>query len=189
MKTKILIIAFLLIANLTNSQIFNWGQGNTKSDVPAGSYIKDVNNDFNKFAGTWKYTNGTEILTIVITKAEHILDTEYNVYQDYLVGEYSYTTDGGATYIVNTIAQNLGIIDKRFNSTYSSGYDDQTSVTYAFRDVVYNKDSRANTTFVANGLQNQMVLKLINIGRGYILPDVPPSPNFCIPNNVVLIKQ
>lgn len=189
MKTTFLIVICLILTNITNAQVFNWGQGNTMWDVPSGSYIKDVTNQFDKFTGTWKYTNGNEILNIKITKAVHVLNTEYNVYEDFIVGDYSYSIDGGATFEVNTIAQNIGVLDSSINALYTSGPDSLTSITYLFRDVIYNKASRANLIFIPNGLQNQMHLKLINIGGGYILPDVAPSPNFCIPNNVILVKQ
>ena len=35
-----------------------------------GAYFKDLNNEFDKFEGTWIYTNGNTIFTIVIEKRE-----------------------------------------------------------------------------------------------------------------------
>lgn len=57
-------------------------------------YEKDTNNEFDKFAGTWKYQNGTSEITIKLKKEEHYQVSEDSNYQDLLVGEYQYIEDG-----------------------------------------------------------------------------------------------
>jgi len=64
-----------------------------------GAYFKDTNNEFNKFEGTWVYTNGNAIFTIVLQKKEMIFNgTDY---EDLLIGEYKYEEDG--VELVNTL--------------------------------------------------------------------------------------
>ena len=40
-------------------------------------------------------------------KVEMHLDTQFGTYEDFIKGNYSYSTDGGNTYVVNSIQQNL----------------------------------------------------------------------------------
>ena len=42
--------------------------GNESIEYNPNYYLKDVDNDFNKFIGVWKYTNGNTSFTIVLDK-------------------------------------------------------------------------------------------------------------------------
>ena len=68
-----------------------------------GVYYKDLDNDFNRFEGTWVYTNGTTSLEIQFVKKTnmHIQDLGDNFYTDALVGEYKYIQFGST--VVNTL--------------------------------------------------------------------------------------
>lgn len=68
-------------------------------EYPEGTYIKDTFNEMDKFVGTWQYTEGTNTLVIVLQKKTHIYNGEY--YEDFLVGEYRYVSNG--VEIVNTL--------------------------------------------------------------------------------------
>jgi hypothetical protein len=192
MKTKILLyIAFFVTTfSLAQTNTIGFGQGVSLFDAPAGTYIKDINNDFNKFDGIWKYQNGNQILIFKLEKVEMYHNIENDIYEDFMIGNYSFSLDGGLSYVVNTINQNIGIYDPELNPLYACcPYNINTSIRFSFKDIVYNKPScDARFTF-ENGNLNELRVKLTNRGRGYILPDVPPTPNFSIPNNVVLIKQ
>ena len=184
---------FILIIDKTNTMnaqnnIINIESAN-HFNTPVGSYIKDVNNTFNKFLGTWKWQEGNEILIIKIEKVTMYHNLEYNYYEDFMIGNYSYTQDGGATYLVNTILQNVGIQNPELVPLYSSGPVNQNEDTFTFKDIIYNKNScNAIFKFLPNST-NQMELILTNHFKGYISPDTPPNPNFSIPNNVILTKQ
>ena len=67
-------------------------------------YYKDTNNDFDKFIGTWKHTNGNEELTLSLKKKTLVSRTHNNVtyYTDYIYGEYKYIDTGG-NILVNTL--------------------------------------------------------------------------------------
>lgn len=184
-KTTIIILFF----NTAIAQnIINVNSTNTSMDVPAGTYLKDIDHTFDPFLGTWKYQNGNEILIIKLEKVEQHLDAEYGTYEDFIKGNYSYSTDGGATYVVNTILQNIGNNDPLINPLFSSGPITPSKINFLYIDVIYQKDAWATFTFQNNNYQ-QLHLKLDNISRGYVYPETPPSPAFSIPNNVVLTKQ
>ena len=62
-----------------------------------GAYYKDTNNDFDKFVGTWKYTNGITSLTITLQKKAQyhkFHSNGDNYYLDVMVGEYKYIENG-----------------------------------------------------------------------------------------------
>lgn len=188
MKTIMKILFLVFCINTLDAQILDIDSGYTTMDAPSGSYLKDINHTFDPFLGAWKYQNGDQILIIKLEKVEMYLNAEYGVYEDFIKGNYSYSTDGGITYVVNTIQQNLGNNDPNINSMYSCGPDEPNLNIFTFKDVIYNKRAWANFTF-QSGNFNQIHLKLQNKGGGYIYPATPPNPAFCIPNDVVLIKQ
>ena len=64
-------------------------------------YEKDVNNEFGKFEGTWKYQSGSTQITLKLKKEVHYLSPS-NYYTDMLVGEYQYIENG--TEIANTLS-------------------------------------------------------------------------------------
>ncbi|WP_317130828.1 DUF6705 family protein [Bizionia saleffrena] len=71
----------------------------SRSATPDGAYYKDLNNEFNKFEGVWKSTDGNSELTIVLQKVEQL--QVRNDYRDYLIGEYKYIEN--EMELINTI--------------------------------------------------------------------------------------
>ena len=51
-------------------------------------YEKDVNNEFGKFEGTWKYQNGNTQIIFKLKKETHYQISSDSDYEDLLVGEY-----------------------------------------------------------------------------------------------------
>jgi len=68
------------------------------------AYYKDTNNDFDRFIGTWKFTNGNEEFTIILKKKLQHIFTYANktFYEDIMFGEYKYTNENGEV-LVNTL--------------------------------------------------------------------------------------
>ncbi len=64
-----------------------------------GAYFKDTLNDMDKFVGTWQYSNGVDLLTIIIQKKTNVYNGKH--YEDLLIGEYSYVNNG--IEVVNTL--------------------------------------------------------------------------------------
>ncbi|WP_299337947.1 DUF6705 family protein [uncultured Psychroserpens sp.] len=61
-------------------------------DDLTGVYFKDLNNELNKFEGTWLYQNGNTSLTVTLFKKEEVFNGEW--YNDELQGEYQYVENG-----------------------------------------------------------------------------------------------
>ncbi|WP_299367829.1 DUF6705 family protein [Winogradskyella sp.] len=57
-------------------------------DLVDGCYLKDVENKFNPFIGTWVWEEGNARLEIVFEKIEMVFDGDY--YSDMLVGKYRF---------------------------------------------------------------------------------------------------
>lgn len=191
MKKIILTLAILItpLSNITaQTKIVDVSSGEIVVDAPIGTYIKDIYNTFAPFLGTWKYENGNEIFIVKLEKVTKFYYSEYHNYKDFIKGNYSYTQDGGVTYITNTIETNALINDANINSFYSPSPRSLEILKGVFKDELYQKSCDAIFTFLT-GSTTQMTINLKNKSRGYILPETPPNPNFSIPNNVVLIKQ
>jgi hypothetical protein len=182
-----LILLFISISNTAQTPILDIND-DTYYIATQGTYFKDVNHTFDPFLGTWKYQIGGNILIIKIEKVEMYYSSDFGVYEDFIKGNYSYSSDGGNTFVVNTIQQNIGNNNPDINPLYSCGPETPIKDRMAFYDVIYQKDAYAIFTF-ENNIFNQMHLKLENKSGGVIYPATPPNPAFCIPNNVVLTKQ
>jgi len=63
-----------------------------RGTIVRGAYYKDIDNDLNKFEGTWKYTNGNTSFTISLLKKIQSFNGSW--YYDQLVGEYQYIENG-----------------------------------------------------------------------------------------------
>lgn len=63
-------------------------------DLPEGTYFKDMDNDLDKFVGTWKWQNGNDEFIVVLEKIEYVIDPDGEFYNDMLSGEYKYIENG-----------------------------------------------------------------------------------------------
>lgn len=87
------------------------GDGSCPSN-DSNCYEKDVNNEFDKFVGAWKYQNGNTSLTFKLKKELHYQTSNNANYEDLLVGEYQYIENGIEK--ANTLSD--------FNNIAVSGY-------------------------------------------------------------------
>ena len=60
----------------------------------SNTYTKDVDNEFDKYTGTWKFQQGNTTLTIVFKKIIFDYYQKKNYYEDLLIGEYKYIENG-----------------------------------------------------------------------------------------------
>lgn len=91
----LLLIAFISCKAQTHLAAINEGFNN----APAGTYFSDIENEMNKFVGTWQYAIANESLTIVLQKKTMVPYKAF--FEDLLVGEYEYILSG--TTVVNTL--------------------------------------------------------------------------------------
>ncbi len=81
------------------------------TDFANGTYLKDVNNDLDKFVGTWIMTTPISKLTIKLRKIEQYNRGSY--FLDVLVGEYKYELNGST--VVNTLPNFLDLSIEPYN--------------------------------------------------------------------------
>lgn len=188
MKKILIILVFLLGKNAySQTNTIDLYEGSSMNS-PAGTYIKDINNVFAPYLGTWKYQNGNNILTIKLEKVTKFYSMKFKTYHDFIKGNYSYSTDGGNTYLINTIQTNTNNNTPEGNSIYSCDPNATWIENFILKDVLFNKSCFASIRFVPNSL-NQLELKLKDIKNITIEGDAPVIDGFSIPNNIVLIKQ
>ncbi len=66
--------------------------GDYSTELVNNSYWKDVNNEINKFEGTWKYEEGNAEFIIALTKNEQYYNGSY--FEDRIIGDYKYVENG-----------------------------------------------------------------------------------------------
>jgi len=86
-------------------------------ELNSNYYLKDVNNEFDKFVGEWKYENGLNTFVIKLKKEEHYQISDNSDYEDLLVGEYKYVENGVVK--ANTLSD--------FDNPIMAGYDHKIS--------------------------------------------------------------
>ena len=64
-------------------------------ETAVGSYLKDLNNELDKFEGTWEFVGENSSFIIVLEKKEQVYNDEW--YEDMLIGEYKYIDNGVTT--------------------------------------------------------------------------------------------
>lgn len=111
-----IILVLTIISCKAQSIIVPIASGDPFEKTP-NYYLKDINNEFNKFEGTWKYQNGDIEITFKLKKEEHYQALPQSNYQDLLVGEYQYITNG--LVLVNTLDD--------FDNPLLSGYEHNIS--------------------------------------------------------------
>ena len=107
------------------------------SDKPQGTYFKDLNNEFNKFEGTWVYTNGNTSFTIKLFKKEMKYSTSVGYYFDKLYGEYKYVENG--VEIINTLPSLVACPNDTDNRNIGGGYIIPTNMFLACDDCAANE--------------------------------------------------
>jgi len=100
MKKKI-ILSLIVLAYFTSckAQVSPLAEGDIYTNN-SGLYYKDVDNDFDKFVGEWKWEENNNSFIIVLEKQEQIDDGDGYTY-DILYGEYQYINNG--TELMNTL--------------------------------------------------------------------------------------
>ncbi|WP_417195246.1 DUF6705 family protein [Bizionia sp.] len=170
-----------------------------RNEFVNGAYYKDLNNELNKFVGTWVYTNGNTSLTVIFQKKVQVYNDEW--YEDLLIGEYSYTVNGRE--IVNTLLD-LNIADPYYHSIagneiiYKNNRPSCSACTPTERRVLmFFDDPDPNRKYLSsylairyiedNGIE-KIEAKLVSIGTTAIPEGSPTEPR--VPyGDYVLVKQ
>jgi hypothetical protein len=91
---NIYILIIISIITLSSCKAQNAPLYRAEPDLPEGTHYKDLDGDLSDFVGVWKWQNNDSIVTIKFKKWEDVYDSDYNQYEDYLVGAYKFTVNG-----------------------------------------------------------------------------------------------
>ncbi|TXE17646.1 hypothetical protein ES692_08765 [Psychroserpens burtonensis] len=100
MKNLFFAILFLLLALSCKAQSPILSLDTYEHQIPDNAYVKDLNNELNKFAGTWIFSQNNITFTITLQKQEQTFNGDY--YEDYIIGEYAYLIN--TLEIINTLS-------------------------------------------------------------------------------------
>lgn len=139
-KIILLLIIFICISCKSQTNIINLVDrcNHNSIDTTYGTtYLKDMNNIYSSYVGTWKWALGNKEMTLVLVKQTkyHMNESPFNYYKDRLVGYYIYKENGAV--ISDTSADNL-----QSNFDISVSFDiscDSTVDTGFFVDVKKKK--------------------------------------------------
>lgn len=186
------IIIFLSVSLVLNCKAQSPIISYNSSNIPKNAYCKDLNNDLDKFTGTWKYENGNTELVITIVKNEQIdLDSYYT---DELAGNYKYIENG--VEIVNTLLNNFND-----NASFSGSEmsEDTSEFSFSLDDpgkprATYNLDVKYLGLDLGGNIKLKWKLIQTDFYSGYVPGETPPTNSeldqtIRLPLNVVLIKQ
>ena len=149
------------------------------NEVPDGAYIKDVNNIFDNFLGTWNGTWEGKNYSFIITEQTYSF---LGIMEDRLLMRYLITDGTTGSVLIDT----TGLPDNDTFTTRGS-YLHENNETYELSYGGYGCNQRGFILIALINNNTQMNLGLINVG-GYNCPngDAPPI----IPtDNIVLTKQ
>lgn len=106
-------------------------------DLVDGSYLKDVENKFAPFVGTWKWEIGTSSLELQISKLEMVYSGGF--YQDLLIGKYRYVKDGVEKF--NSLSFNItanNVWGYSYALFWGNGYDEDNYKQFVITDLEKN---------------------------------------------------
>lgn len=111
---------------------------NDDIDLVDGCYLKDVENKFNPFLGTWKWESGNSVLEIVFEKIEMVFDGDY--YEDMLIGKYKFVDSNGVEKhnSLNINLNNQNINGYAYYLIRGSGYYTDTTFEFQITDMKKN---------------------------------------------------
>lgn len=138
---NILILLLVVISCKAQSNIVPIGSGNYIKNN-SNYYLKDINNEFDKFEGTWIYTVGNKEITLRLKKETQYQTSVNGYYQDLLVGEYKY--------IINNIEVVNSLTD--FNHPNISGYGHNIAGYNFYRRLPENCIDYSSTSEIKIGL-------------------------------------
>ena len=162
-------------------------------------YEEDLNNEFEKFIGTWKFQNNNTEITFKLKKEEHYQTSPNSNYQDLLVGEYQYIENGIEE--VNTLADFDSSTILGFQHNLSGGvftynlptYCDDNSTSSEIKITLSIEDPNDQYTsgkVILRYINDDGIEKLETCIYDYTNDGDDPNARISIPDgNYVFVKQ
>ena len=193
---NILIIAFFAISIASTAQQTIPMAMDYSNYLENNNYIKDFDNDLEKFVGTWKWTSPTNPNTYFEINFFKVLRWNANninkFFGDEIFGNYQYVENGNV--ITNTLTWNTS--DDLYSTTFPAIMSNCFKPLFKellinMRDIGKNKTCKANFNIIdLNATTLTATWKLISTDQiriGVNLPHV--QQGFSIPTDIVLIKR
>lgn len=142
-----------------------------------------LNNNLDKFIGTWKYSDANQSFTIILKKENIKLPVQNNVRADALIGFHKFVNKG---YIIEdtTIYSNTNYADKK-GSLFDFG--DENSTIY-IEPNLFNKSKNKYVDVKIQYIDSNHI-KIISIKNTPGLKLKPFDPSIIYPQNIILTKQ
>ena len=93
MKILVRLIAILIVISCKAQTIIPI-YGGIEYDDNSNFYLKDIDNEFNKYEGLWKFQEGSTTLQLRLFKLVQQQDVDSGLYEDHLLGECSFAQNG-----------------------------------------------------------------------------------------------
>jgi hypothetical protein len=165
------------------------------TNIPDYAYCKDLNNDLDKFAGTWNYTDDSSEFLLKIVKQEQVFrGSPFNYYMAQLSGNYRYIKN--ETIVVNTLNNDFESNSSIIGSEMSL---DKKEFVLTFTDpgkerAEYSLELEYIGTDLLGNEKLRWTLKQIGYYSGYVPGENPPTEEeldqtIRIPQNMILVKQ
>ncbi|SNV32292.1 Uncharacterised protein [Chryseobacterium taklimakanense] len=142
-----------------------------------------LNNNLNKFVGTWKYSDANQSLTIILKKENIKLPIENDVRADAIIGFHKFVKNDNIIED-NTMYSNTNYSDKK-GSIFDFGDDNnQETIEPSFYNLSKNKYVDVKIQYV-----DATHIKIISIKNTPGLKLKPFDPAIIYPQNIILTKQ
>ena len=157
------------------------------------NYIKDTQNIYNNFAGTWQWTNGNSTFTIKLQKVEYWKMPNDNYYEDLIMGGYKYIDNGNLVVdklIFTTSFPNPATAATAAGYTKMQGgviYPNVNKAIMIVSDVIKGKSCMAELTLIP-GSTPQIIWHLHDYENYRPASEGNKPLDFSIPTDVTLTK-
>jgi len=186
---QLLILLIAIFAISCKAQIFPLGT--SPYDIPVNGYIKDTNNELDKYVGLWKGNWNGKTVYIELRKIKYYYSGNHAYYMDKILGERKIINANG-TIEINRIS-NFGNEGAEFWGIFPSlVYPGKDTMLFFPRDMC----GKTATIHITNFTTTQMTLKMIYdsnhydencIHNAYVAQHDDWPINF--PKDIVLTKQ
>jgi hypothetical protein len=161
------------------------------TQIPDNAYVKDLDNEIEKFTGTWVYTDANKEFIVVLQKREQVYNGSH--YIDKLSGQYKYTVNGQV--VVDTFPFDVNI-NPKINGAALSDVNKNIFWLNVTDPGKIRAGYRLTLELLPEGRKPQLKWDVLQTGfvSGYYPGQTPPTPQeldqtMRIPKSIILTKQ
>lgn len=191
------IVLFITLTSCKAQQIVDISEHNSGNNE--GKYLKDLNNNFTPFLGTWEWQNNNQIFRVTLWKEEQVEYENGNrpsFYWDRIKGHFEMVEIGslGEETIIYTSQKKIGQSTSDWFPVINGGSNDGNT----FEGFIYDNSVPFNPNYITgvrgnldinivpSAVPSQMEWK-VTLPQGMYGTDQPTE--FNIPTDIILTKQ